>query len=137
MIYQFDYDLQKLVNKPDCRDLLAERDARYELDKANAELNKLAKAAKSAARAAEDAHQSEVKALDREFAATRAANTAQAARGVLDETSEKARSALDALNLQEESMRRKKEKLEIIANDGNKGMSLKAYYHQEMNEASW
>lgn len=122
LIYQFGYDSQKLLSKPECRDLLAERDAREELEKAKSELNKLTEAAKNAARAAEDAHQSEVKALDRELAASKAAENAVSAKASLEEIRKKAGSALEALELQEETTRRKGEELEIIASDGNRGI---------------
>jgi len=64
LIYQFGYDWQKLVNKPECRDLLAERDTREELKSAKTDLNKLIDAAKNAAQSVDDARQAEEKALN-------------------------------------------------------------------------
>ncbi|KAL7532668.1 hypothetical protein ACHAXR_004772, partial [Thalassiosira sp. AJA248-18] len=122
LAFYFGYDWQKLANKPECRDILAERDARDELEKAKAELNKLTGAAKHAAIAAEEAHQSEAKALRQELAASKAAENAKAAKIALDETKDRTDSMLEALKLQEEATQRKMDMLESIAADGSKGI---------------
>ncbi|KAL7546212.1 hypothetical protein ACHAWF_009551 [Thalassiosira exigua] len=122
LIYQSGYDWKKLVNKPQCHNVLAERDARDELEKAKEELDKLTEAAKNAARAAEDAHQSEARALSKELAASKAAQKAQAAKISLDETNEKAGETLQAFNIQEDAVKRKMEELEGIASDSTRGV---------------
>jgi len=122
LIFEFGYDWRTMINKPDYRDIRAERDARDELDKARWELNRLTEAAKEASQAAEDAHQSEKRALNQEIAASRAAENALAAKVALDETKETAGIALEALKREEESTRKRKKELERIASDGNNGI---------------
>jgi len=122
LIYQFGYDWQTLANKPECRDILAERDAREELANAKAELNKLTDAAKNAARAAENARVSEAKALNRELAASKAAERAVSAKVSLDEACEKASVALESLKLQEESTNMKRNELDRCASDSKNGI---------------
>ena len=70
----------------------------------------------------QDAHLSEGKALFQELSASKAAENAQTAKISLEMRQEKASSALEALNLQEESARIKREALESIASDGEKGI---------------
>ena len=79
LTYQFDYDWH-MLSKTECRDVLAEKDARDEVERAKAELSNLIEAAKSAAKSAEEAHQSEGRALKHELAASKSAETAKSAR---------------------------------------------------------
>lgn len=60
LIYAFDENWQKLVNSPDCYDLIAERRAREHLNDLEFELNRLKIVARDSAKAAEDARQAEV-----------------------------------------------------------------------------
>ena len=60
LIFVFDSDWKKLINSPECYDLLAERQARECVEELKMELDKLAEAARVSARAAEDARQAEV-----------------------------------------------------------------------------
>jgi hypothetical protein len=123
LTYQFGYNWQQLAKKkPDNHDLLAERGARDELRAAESELTTLTEAAKTAAKIAEDAHQSEAKALRQELAASKAAENAVTAKLSLEEVREKSDKALEAFELQEESTRRKKEELERIASDRKQGI---------------
>lgn len=122
LFYHFGDDWQQLVKKPACRDILAERQIRDELEAAKVELNVLTEVATSSAQAAEDACQSEKRALHQELAASEAAERAQAAKISLDVAKEKAGHALEALRLQEEATQRKKDELERAASDGTKGI---------------
>lgn len=122
LIFQFGYDWQTLADKPECRDLLAERDAREGLAKAKAELAELTAAAGNAARAAEDARASEARALDRELTASRAAARAAEARVALDETRERAGVALEALQLEEKTANERKDDLERRGSDASNGV---------------
>ena len=56
----FDNDWKKLINSPECYDLLAERKAREYVEELSIELEKLAEAARVSARTPEDACQAEV-----------------------------------------------------------------------------
>jgi hypothetical protein len=60
LIYAFDDDWRKLVDSPDCYDLITEKYASEELEKAKTELSRVSNAAKHGAQSAEDARQSEV-----------------------------------------------------------------------------
>ena len=60
LIFVFDNDWKKLINSPECYDLLAERKAREYVEELSIELEKLAEAARVSARTAEDACQAEV-----------------------------------------------------------------------------